>query len=88
MPDATADDHRSPRLQLAIETTGKCGSIAILRDDVIIRAINLPETTRTAASLAVHLDDILKQHRDGSQPTMSWSPLPTDLARSRDFASA
>ena len=68
MTDATADDHRSPRLQLAIETTGKCGSIAILRDDVIIRAINLPETTRTAASLAVHLDDILKQHRDGSQP--------------------
>ena len=67
MTDATVADHRTPRLQLAIETTGRCGSIAILRGQEILETINLPETTRTAASLAVHLDDILQQHRDGTR---------------------
>ena len=66
MTDATT--HRSPRLQLAIETTGKCGSIAILRDDVIIRAINLPETTAPQPRWQSNSWRLLKQHRDGSQP--------------------
>lgn len=68
MTDANAADHRTPKLQLAIETTGRCGSIAILRGQEVLQATNLPETTRTAASLAVYLDDILSRHRDGSQP--------------------
>ncbi len=68
MTDATVADHRTPRLQLAIETTGRCGSIAILQGEEILETINLPETTRTAASLAVHLDEILGKHRDGSRP--------------------
>ena len=68
MTDATVADHRSPILQLAIETTGRCGSIAILEDQTVLETINLPETARTAASLAVHLDQILQKHRDGTQP--------------------
>ena len=68
MTDAIAADHRTPKLQLAIETTGRCGSIAILRGQEVLQATNLPETTRTAASLAVYLDEILGRHRDGSQP--------------------
>ena len=68
MTDATVADHRSPILQLAIDTTGRCGSIAILEDQTVLETINLPETARTAASLAVHLDQILQKHRDGTQP--------------------
>lgn len=68
MTDATVADHRTPKMQLAIETTGRRGSIAILYGHEILDTINLPETTRTAASLAVHLDEVLQQHRDGTRP--------------------
>ncbi|MDB4338848.1 tRNA (adenosine(37)-N6)-threonylcarbamoyltransferase complex dimerization subunit type 1 TsaB [bacterium] len=67
MTDVIVADHRAAPVQLAIETTGRHGSLAILRGNLVLESINLPKTTRTAATLAVHLDQILAQHRSGTR---------------------
>ncbi len=55
LPAAGAED-----LQLAIETTGRTGSLALLRGDRVFREQRLPTTSRTAASLAVELQTLLR----------------------------
>ena len=45
---------------LAIETTGKSGSVAVLRAGTVIRQATLPATPRTAATLAPTLAETLQ----------------------------
>ena len=45
--------------QIAIETIGKTGSLAVLKDESVVSARRLPTVRRTAATLAVHLDELL-----------------------------
>ena len=48
-----------PALQLAIETVGRSGSLAVLRGVEVMQQRPLPPQTRTAASLAVELQSLL-----------------------------
>ena len=57
--------------QIAIETIGKTGSLAILKDETVVSALRLPSDRRTAAVLAVSLDKLLTQCRQAEIP-LSW----------------
>lgn len=47
-------------LQLAIETTGRTGSIAVLSGERVLRQCNFESNTRTAAAMAPEIDRILR----------------------------
>ncbi|MEO1525293.1 MAG: tRNA (adenosine(37)-N6)-threonylcarbamoyltransferase complex dimerization subunit type 1 TsaB [Planctomycetota bacterium] len=49
--------------QIAIETIGKTGSLAILKDETVVSTRQLPSDRRTAAVLAVSLDQLLGELR-------------------------
>ncbi|MEL6106749.1 MAG: tRNA (adenosine(37)-N6)-threonylcarbamoyltransferase complex dimerization subunit type 1 TsaB [Planctomycetota bacterium] len=57
--------------QIAIETIGKTGSLAILKDETVVSAQQLPSDRRTAATLAVHLDELLTECRH-SEISLRW----------------
>src|SRR5262249_41581863 len=48
---------------LALETTGQSGSIALLQDETIVREATLPQTERSAKSLAPAIQRILSESR-------------------------
>ena len=54
-------------LQVAIETTGRLGSIAVLRGQEVLRQTNLDPDRRTAASLAPELQQTLQWFRECDQ---------------------
>ena len=49
--------------QLAIESSGRTGSVALLDGDQLINEISLPTTQRTAATLSVAMDTLLGEMR-------------------------
>lgn len=57
--------------QIAIETIGKIGSLAILKDETVVSTRQLPSDRRTAATLAVHLDELLTECRQ-SGISLQW----------------
>jgi tRNA threonylcarbamoyladenosine biosynthesis protein TsaB len=50
--------------QIAIETSSRSGSIALLRRDVLVKTIKLPPEERTAQTLAPALSDLMEVLRD------------------------
>lgn len=54
-------------IQLAIETTGRHGSLAVMRGIELLRYINLSPTQRTAASLAPEVDRTLHWCRQNNR---------------------
>ena len=52
---------------MAIETTGRLGSVAVLRGQRIIRKVNLNPNQRSASTLAPALQDILKWCQEHQQ---------------------
>ena len=66
-------DSSSPQdiVQLAIETTGRLGSVAVLRGQRVIRQTNLDPKTRTAATLAPEVDRQLRWCRE----SQNWPSL-------------
>ncbi len=48
---------------LAIETTGKAGSVALMRGGEVVESLNLPPGRRTASSLAPQLEQLLERCR-------------------------
>lgn len=56
-------------IQLAIETTGRTGSIAILQGEAVLDDVALPEGSRTAAALTPALDEAIRRcRRRGLEP--------------------
>lgn len=53
--------------QIAIESIGKTGSLAVLVGETVIWSRQLPDDQRTAAVLAVHLQECLQWCREASQ---------------------
>ena len=51
-------------MHLAIETTGRRGSVAVLSGQRVLRHANLPATPRTASTLAPELDQTLRWCRE------------------------
>jgi tRNA threonylcarbamoyl adenosine modification protein YeaZ len=54
-------------VQLAIETTGRLGSIAVLFGSQVLRQANLDPSSRTAATLAPAIDETLRWCRERDQ---------------------
>ena len=55
-------------VQLSIETTGRTGSIAVLRGEAVLERTNLDPNQRTASTLAPQLDRMLRHCRDQGLP--------------------
>jgi tRNA threonylcarbamoyladenosine biosynthesis protein TsaB len=56
-------------IQLALETIGRQGSLAVTRGDLVLHSINLSSAARTAATLAPEVDRTLRWCRQtGSMP--------------------
>ncbi len=53
---------------LAIETSGRLGSLALLDGDQLLREIALSDQQRTAASLFPAMEQLMQQVRDSGQP--------------------
>ena len=66
-------DSSSPQdiVQLAIETTGRLGSVAVLRGQRVIRQTNLDPEARTAATLAPEVERLLRWCRESE----NWPSL-------------
>lgn len=64
--------------QIAIETSSRSGSIALLRRDVLVKTINLPPEERTAQTLAPALADLMEwlRHENGSLAFIAVSHGP------------
>jgi tRNA threonylcarbamoyl adenosine modification protein YeaZ len=70
MPSSSSTSQTSPPsslAQLAIETTGVSGSIAVLQGDIVYREIKLPDGHRTASSLAPAMKDLLDGFESSGQ---------------------
>lgn len=57
-------DPPPPIVHLAIETTGRGGSVALCRGDAVQHHVTLESDQRSAAVLAPHLDQMLQSCRD------------------------
>lgn len=60
-------EHGAPILQLALETTGRSGSLALDRGGTILQRVTLETGQRSAAALAPHLERALQSCRDQAE---------------------
>ena len=74
-------------MQLAIETTGRQGSIAILDADRVLDSMVLPSDHRTTATLVPAIERLVESHLSPSNQPPSNQPFQQGIHRGIDFIS-